>query len=184
MPPVFFLGGHFDPWAGTLSSRPEVLPGSDSNPVSLRGIPRTLPIRQKLTSLDRTGGNLYMDKSRILPTGGFFLPVPVLVAFPTSTGVLPVLSTFLRGALRALHPPCSELGGDYTLPSARGGLPRIVTREVLPDEGPAEQLSCRPFSSWGLNRPLGGNIVQSPGRSARVGFEPVQSSWYTQNLTN
>ena len=78
-----------------------------------------------------------MYKSRILPTGGFFLPVPVLVDFHTSSGVLPVLSTFLRGALRALHPPCSELGGDYTLPSARGGLPRIVTREVLPDEAPA-----------------------------------------------
>ena len=86
----FLHGGSIDPWAGTLSSRPEVLPGSDSNPVSLRGIPRTLPIRQKLTSLDRTGGNLYMDKSRILPTGGFsyqyqywwlFLSVPVSCQF-------------------------------------------------------------------------------------------------------
>ena len=90
-----------------------------------------------------------MYESRFFTHWWLFLPVPVLVAFPTSTGVLPVLSTFLRGALRALHPPCSELGGDYTLPSARGGLPRIVTREVLPDEGPAEQLSCRPFFFMG-----------------------------------
>ena len=133
----FLHGGSIDPWAGTLSSRPEVLPGSDSSPCSLRGIPRTLPIRQKLTSLDRTGGNLYMYESRFFTHLWLFLPVPVLVAFPTSTGVLPVLSTFLRGALRALHPPCSELGGDYTLPSARGSRaqPRHHAGRAAGEEG-------------------------------------------------